>query len=94
MSQCNDDLEYAWELYQSLLKIKHPHVKTRYPYNGIDGAAIEHTLNELTLLYEKHEHGKPKFHQKGQQKLSGEKPSWKKKKNYTGSASGTITVYG
>ena len=92
MNKCNNTTEYAWQLYQSLLVIKHPHIKTQYPYNGIEGASIEHTLNELTLLYEKQDHGKPKFQKKDNWKFK-KKSNWKKKENYTGGVSGTITVY-
>jgi hypothetical protein len=74
---------HKWRVYCELVKIKHPFTVTDYPFNGIDGAKIEHTLNELTLMYDK---DSQKF-----------QPSGKKNRFTKGgkeySKTGTITVY-
>ena len=49
---CDEMHSYKWGLYRSMLSVKHPHVKTRYPYNGLEGVDVEHTLNELVLKYD------------------------------------------
>ena len=89
-----------WHLYNELIKIKHPHVQTRYPFSGISGANIEHTLNTLTLAYDKENAGKILYqsHSKPRDSKPHETPKKGKRtsrKNVVGGykKTGTITVY-
>lgn len=79
---------HKWYLYNELNRIKHASNQIKYPFNGISGAKIEHTLNSITLKYENHQNGQPKYNK--------QKPG-KKNKSHTGGneykGTGTITVY-